>query len=596
MCAAKRLGFGLKNKDMPLLYNNGYLRGKDGVFLFKSEWDLLLEFQTNSPNTTTFDPVISAISGEYKWDLGDGTVVEGTTVSHTYADATTKTVKLYGKNTPIITSINMESDNIVGNVDLSDITFSDNAQILFSFNYSLTGLQLPIQISDVTVKGISVYQNGITDTLDLSYVQKLASSASIQVSYGTAMTGLILPSSLSTGSLYQLGINSNPNLESEIDVSAFNNFAANSSIRVQSCPKVTTLTTATSTSGLLYEFTVTNTGITSIDLTYYNTWNATNARLYINSNPDLDTLLFPSSVTGKFSGIQLHANPSLSGDLDLSPFTSIGGSIQAHSNTTMTGITFASSMAAGSKLTYLTAYNSNVTGDLDLTMWGDFGTSFYLDIYNNSLLTGIDFPSSFTGTLFRIDANSCDLTGDFDLTMWGTYYEGFSIYLNDNPNLTDVSFNSSVTGRLNNLEISSTGLSGVFDLSMFSTFSVTGGNIFLNNNSALTGVTLYPSAITGYISKLYLHTNIFLGYVDLTILDTGISYLSYQFTDNGWGAALVDRILYELDGISSSGGYTNRSILIAGTNAAPTDGSSTGYDGLTAKSSLQSKGFTVTTN
>ncbi|MCJ7802748.1 MAG: hypothetical protein MUP82_10375 [Candidatus Marinimicrobia bacterium] len=43
------------------------------------------------------------------------------------------------------------------------------------------------------------------------------------------------------------------------------------------------------------------------------------------------------------------------------------------------------------------------------------------------------------------------------------------------------------------------------------------------------------------------------------------------------------------------GNYTGRFINIAGTNAAP-DGTSGGFDGLTAKTNLQGKGFAVITN
>lgn len=65
-----------------------------------------------------------------------------------------------------------------------------------------------------------------------------------------------------------------------------------------------------------------------------------------------------------------------------------------------------------------------------------------------------------------------------------------------------------------------------------------------------------------------------------------------------WGnksAAVVNHYLYDLDQISSSG-YTGRRIYINyGTNAPP-DETSGGYDGIAAKNSLISKGFTIYTN
>lgn len=59
-------------------------------------------------------------------------------------------------------------------------------------------------------------------------------------------------------------------------------------------------------------------------------------------------------------------------------------------------------------------------------------------------------------------------------------------------------------------------------------------------------------------------------------------------------AAEVNKILVDIDTISDSVS-TGRTLQIHGTNAAP-DSTSGGYDGITAKNNLITKGWTVTTS
>tara|TARA_R100001594_G_scaffold24016_4_gene47026 strand:- start:319 stop:1671 length:1353 start_codon:yes stop_codon:yes gene_type:complete len=87
-----------------------------------------------------------------------------------------------------------------------------------------------------------------------------------------------------------------------------------------------------------------------------------------------------------------------------------------------------------------------------------------------------------------------------------------------------------------------------------------------------------------------------LGYIDITTMPkcSDKDNCDIQLQSNSWTTAIVNQVLVDLDTISS-GGYIGRQITIDGTNAAP-DGTSGGYDGLTAKANLITKGFTVTTN
>jgi hypothetical protein len=61
--------------------------------------------------------------------------------------------------------------------------------------------------------------------------------------------------------------------------------------------------------------------------------------------------------------------------------------------------------------------------------------------------------------------------------------------------------------------------------------------------------------------------------------------------DNAWSAAIVNQVLAAIDGISASG-FASRVINIGGTNTDP-DTTSGGFNGVAARTSLQTKTFTV---
>lgn len=87
-----------------------------------------------------------------------------------------------------------------------------------------------------------------------------------------------------------------------------------------------------------------------------------------------------------------------------------------------------------------------------------------------------------------------------------------------------------------------------------------------------------------------------LDYFDLTPLTnlTESTSATIDLSDNSMTAEEVNHFLVDLDSMST-GGFATRVITIDGTNAAP-DGTSGGYDGLTAKANLIAKTFTVNTN
>ena len=120
------------------------------------------------------------------------------------------------------------------------------------------------------------------------------------------------------------------------------------------------------------------------------------------------------------------------------------------------------------------------------------------------------------------------------------------------------------------------------------------GGIFRCEGSAsLTTITFPPS--TRAFDDIFLN-GCDLNYVDITVMPNCLdnNNCRYRFQGNSMTAAEVNQMLVDADTISD-GLYTGRTIIADGTNASP-DGTSGGFDGLTAKANLISKGFTVTTN
>ena len=76
--------------------------------------------------------------------------------------------------------------------------------------------------------------------------------------------------------------------------------------------------------------------------------------------------------------------------------------------------------------------------------------------------------------------------------------------------------------------------------------------------------------------------------INLTDINTGVNNARYDFIDNNFTSTFINKILIDLDSISTTG-FTGR-ILNLQNNSAPTG------LGLIAKSNLISKGFTVTTD
>lgn len=244
------------------------------------------------------------------------------------------------------------------------------------------------------------------------------------------------------------------------------------------------------------------------------------------------------------------------------------------------------------------------TGSLaNITLTTQLMTDETLDLTNAQLANnavvllnglGIDyikFASSngtacFTLRLYGNDIKTLDLSN---------VALGNDINFSGNADLSSITFKSTGNTILAGLLLHQCNL-GSLDLSNVP-IGGTNGMFYFYSNPNLTNIT-FKSSGNGLLKDFRAYS-CDLGYINLASggMSLAANNCSIQLQDNAMGVADVNHILVDLyslvSGEPGGGSYTGRTINIGGTNDAP-DNSSGGYDGLTAKSNLEGKGFTVT--
>lgn len=272
--------------------------------------------------------------------------------------------------------------------------------------------------------------------------------------------------------------------------------------------------------------------------------------------PDLVTVIMPTAEqTSNLNAFNSSANyqfPVLAGTLDLSMFT--GGIRQIYVNKTATN--------NGTLNTALLEFKLPANGN-DLHFHGNFENA------------QISAPNGyiFSGKQMRIDDwNSTTAFPMEDVAPTVTISARGS-YIRDMPELT-----------------------GVINLAWMKG----NGGMSLTTSPKVTGV-LMPAIVSGAMGNWTLTGYTAAFYIDFTVctIINKQNSRTLNVSDNNWTAAIVNQTLVDLEahvsGETAGGDYTGRVIIMNGSNAAP-DGTSGGFDGLTAKTSLQSFGITVTTN
>lgn len=306
---------------------------------------------------------------------------------------------------------------------------------------------------------------------------------------------------------------------------------------------------------------------------------------FCGSNSLLKFITFSPS-SNSFASFYFNSNTVYVGNLDVSMLTGLGGDMRIQLNTLLTSITFPA-IPTGVNFTNFEVNGNNLTGVLNISQFAKLGG--VMRFSNNPLLTSIVFASVITGAnpVTAIQAFNCNLTGNLDISMFTTARG--DIEVNNNPLLTSITFPVS-TGNVQTIYCYSCNITGVLDVSSFSNLGNVAAGIDLQGrvNPLLTQVIL-PSnnnpALVFSFENCSLTTVNFISMPKLT----EINACNIRFQNNGMTAAQVNQMLIDLD-TNATNAFTGRQIVANGTNAAPTGA------GLTAKASLISKGFTVTTN
>jgi len=192
------------------------------IFNINNKRGEFITFQTNSPNSTTFDPTIGMeVSKRGHWDLGvGGSYLGGNNISYTYPSSATKTVKFYVDKLKNITSVNLQSDNLVGHLNLSGTTLG--GALSLNQNPLLTGVTH--SYSNSIFVAYNLLNCDITGTLDLSMFPNLGGSFSTQNNIN--LTTIIHTASTRNFTNYNVG---SCNITGTHDISMLSNLGGSSS-------------------------------------------------------------------------------------------------------------------------------------------------------------------------------------------------------------------------------------------------------------------------------------------------------------------------------------------------------------------------------
>jgi hypothetical protein len=304
----------------------------------------------------------------------------------------------------------------------------------------------------------------------------------------------------------------------------------------------------------------------------------------LEGNPNLENVLLPTS-SGVFTSFRVFDCASLP-SLDMSGLSNIGGTVYLQNNTSLTSYTFPTSSQS---ITVLDMSNCNLTGTLDISGLTNINTGIYL--YTNPLLTSVTTPVADTGNVTAFSAGGTDLTGTLDLS--GYLNLGGTISVPELTNLTKILLPPASVANFARFDFNDCNISFALDISGMGGLGGAAPRYLIgNDNPLLPSITLPSNSNTMRIFRLY---GCDLGYIDFTVMPNIMEETNSEITlqNNNMTAAEVNQILVELDSIVT-GGYVG--IINLGGNNAAADGTSGGYDGLTAKTNLIAKSKSVTTN
>lgn len=349
-----------------------------GFFSANNKVGQELVFKTNSSSGITFDPVVQ-MSGSKRasWNLGEGgSYFAGNSVSYTYPNSSTKTIKLRTNRLVDVTSLNMTDDGVVGALNLTG--FTSCLDFSFNTNANLTGVILPI--TNLLVNSVRFMSCNLYGNLDLSVMPNFGGAFSVAINPN--LTGLTIPpSSTNEFNLFKID---NCNIHGRIDLSGYTKLGGQ--INVSNNANITGITFANSSQNIS-SFVIGNNNFTH-DLIISGLTGLGGTILF--DNIKSSNIIFPNS-SNNITFFSINACNSLS-SVNLTSLSGMGGSISLQGNTGVTSyvLTKTSNLISGLSI----SQNSSLT-NLDLSPLSGISTQVILS--NNIALNNLILPSVFAG-------------------------------------------------------------------------------------------------------------------------------------------------------------------------------------------------------
>ena len=401
-------------------------------------------FKTNSSSGTTFDPVVQ-MSGSKRasWDLDEGgSYFAGNSISYTYPNSSTKTIKLRTNRLTDITSINMQDDGVVGALNLTGFTNCES--FTFSLNSNLTGVTLPT--TSKLVNSVRFFQCNLYGNLDLSVMPNFYGT--FFISQNPNLTGLTIPPS-NTNVFNSFTIDQ-CNIYGRVDLSGYTNLGGQ--ISLSNNINITGVTFPNSSLGTTF-FSIGNNSFTH-DLVISGL-TGMGGIIQIN-NIKSSNIIFPNS-SNNITNFSMNSCNFLS-SVDLTSLSGLGGSIVIQGNTGVTSYALAKNSRP---ITNLTISLSPLVTSLDLSPLS--GVSGSINVSNDTSLTNLILPSVFGGPVVNWYTQICSLPASgvnyvlytVDNAGWTNGYLDISGGANSAPN----GFSGGYNGTASTLSLVSKGWS-----------------------------------------------------------------------------------------------------------------------------------------
>lgn len=275
----------------------GYVLDEPG----SGSWELIMEFSTHSPGTTTFDPLFSSTSpnSDFAWKIGDDIYYQKSL--SVVLDGSTQKVQLWGKAGVSITQVTFDNDHISGVLNFSHAAFNTCPDYRVYNNSGLTSIIFP-KNPTVALQQVQAYSCGLVETLDLSSYTSL-NNLNFQVHSNSGLKRIIWNTAVAvTGTISQYWITDTA-IFGIHDLTMFSSFGSVCQLRLYSAALENVNFAATISDAPLYIYLNDSDYEGTLDLTMFKAFRA--GQLITIQGSNFTAINFHSGATGAFSNLTL---------------------------------------------------------------------------------------------------------------------------------------------------------------------------------------------------------------------------------------------------------------------------------------------------